>query len=312
MNGYGERCGNANLVSILPALQLKMGYDCVPAGSPAAADRDLPLRRRALQPAAGPRSALRRSQCLRPQGRHARGWGEGRRAHLRAHRPRAGRQQPRRLDLRAVGQGLRREPRRGRRNRPRRRRREARRRAAEGARAPRLPVRGGRRLLRAAAAARDGLLRAPLPARGLPGDHREARRRQGRDGGDDQDLGGRPALRPHRRGQRAGERARPRAARGDHRAPSAPGRDRAGQLQGPDPRCAPRDRRGDARPAGLLRRAGLLGVDRRFREHHRGVVGGARRLARVRVPAARGRPVAPDRLAEARQPREPASVPPGA
>jgi 2-isopropylmalate synthase len=31
MNGYGERTGNANLVSILPALQLKMGYDCVPA-----------------------------------------------------------------------------------------------------------------------------------------------------------------------------------------------------------------------------------------------------------------------------------------
>ncbi|MGH2981751.1 MAG: citramalate synthase [Solirubrobacterales bacterium] len=29
MNGYGERCGNANLVSILPALQLKMGYEVV-------------------------------------------------------------------------------------------------------------------------------------------------------------------------------------------------------------------------------------------------------------------------------------------
>ncbi len=29
-NGYGERCGNANLVSILPALQLKLGYRCVP------------------------------------------------------------------------------------------------------------------------------------------------------------------------------------------------------------------------------------------------------------------------------------------
>jgi 2-isopropylmalate synthase len=29
MNGYGERCGNANLVSILPALQLKMGYRCI-------------------------------------------------------------------------------------------------------------------------------------------------------------------------------------------------------------------------------------------------------------------------------------------
>jgi 2-isopropylmalate synthase len=29
VNGYGERCGNANLASILPALQLKMGYRCV-------------------------------------------------------------------------------------------------------------------------------------------------------------------------------------------------------------------------------------------------------------------------------------------
>jgi len=29
MNGYGERCGNANLVSILPALQLKMGLEVV-------------------------------------------------------------------------------------------------------------------------------------------------------------------------------------------------------------------------------------------------------------------------------------------
>jgi len=30
MNGYGERTGNANLVSIIPALQLKMGIECVP------------------------------------------------------------------------------------------------------------------------------------------------------------------------------------------------------------------------------------------------------------------------------------------
>ena len=29
MNGYGERCGNANLVTILPALQLKLGFGCV-------------------------------------------------------------------------------------------------------------------------------------------------------------------------------------------------------------------------------------------------------------------------------------------
>ena len=29
INGYGERCGNANLVSVVGALQLKMGHDCV-------------------------------------------------------------------------------------------------------------------------------------------------------------------------------------------------------------------------------------------------------------------------------------------
>lgn len=30
VNGYGERVGNANLISIIPDLQLKMGYECVP------------------------------------------------------------------------------------------------------------------------------------------------------------------------------------------------------------------------------------------------------------------------------------------
>jgi len=29
-NGFGERCGNANLVSIIPSLILKMGLDCIP------------------------------------------------------------------------------------------------------------------------------------------------------------------------------------------------------------------------------------------------------------------------------------------
>jgi 2-isopropylmalate synthase len=32
INGYGERCGNANLCSIIPALKLKMGIDCVSDG----------------------------------------------------------------------------------------------------------------------------------------------------------------------------------------------------------------------------------------------------------------------------------------
>ena len=30
INGYGERCGNADLTSIMPILQIKMGYRCVP------------------------------------------------------------------------------------------------------------------------------------------------------------------------------------------------------------------------------------------------------------------------------------------
>lgn len=33
MNGYGERCGNANLCAIIPALTLKMGHDCLPTGN---------------------------------------------------------------------------------------------------------------------------------------------------------------------------------------------------------------------------------------------------------------------------------------
>jgi len=30
INGFGERCGNANLITIIPNLQLKMGYQCIP------------------------------------------------------------------------------------------------------------------------------------------------------------------------------------------------------------------------------------------------------------------------------------------
>ncbi|MDX1437540.1 MAG: alpha-isopropylmalate synthase regulatory domain-containing protein, partial [Anaerolineales bacterium] len=33
INGYGERCGNANLCSIIPDLELKMGFECLPEGN---------------------------------------------------------------------------------------------------------------------------------------------------------------------------------------------------------------------------------------------------------------------------------------
>ena len=253
--------------------------------SAATADRDRALRRRAHEHDARPRPALRRAQRLRPQGRHARRRRAGRRAHLRAHGPEAGRQQPRRADLRALGQGLGARARRERRDRPRRRRRQARGRADQGARAPRLSLRGGRRLVRPAAAPRGRRVSAAVPARELPRDHREARRRPGRDRGDDQDLGRRAPLRPHRRGQRPGQRARPRAARRDRRAAPAAGRHRAGQLQGPDPRLAPRHRRRHPRAARLRPTAPrFVGLDRRLGEHHRGVLGGAGGFARVRVP----------------------------
>src|SRR5206468_10351554 len=33
INGYGERCGNANLCSVIPNLELKVGLRCLPAGA---------------------------------------------------------------------------------------------------------------------------------------------------------------------------------------------------------------------------------------------------------------------------------------
>ena len=114
---------------------------------------------------------------------------------------------------------------------------------------------------------------------------RAARRRQGRDRGDDQDLGRWRALRAHRRGQRPGQRARPRAARRDRRDPPAPQGHRARQLQGPHPRRDQGHGRRHARAPRRLRRPRFLGLDRGQREHHRGVVAGARGLARVRRAA---------------------------
>jgi 2-isopropylmalate synthase len=32
LNGYGERCGNANLCAIIPSLEIKLGCDCLPEG----------------------------------------------------------------------------------------------------------------------------------------------------------------------------------------------------------------------------------------------------------------------------------------
>ena len=88
------------------------------------------------------------------------------------------------------------------------------------------------------------------------------------------------ALRAHRRGQRPGPRAGPRAARRDRRAAPAPARHQARQLQGPHPRRVEGDRRDDAGAAGRVGRRVDLGRDRRARERDRGELGRAGGLAR--------------------------------
>ena len=104
-NGYGERCGNANLVSIIPNLQLKLGYECLTSEQLAALTPDRALPRRAAELHAGPGSAVRRPQRVRPQGRDARRRRRRRSGHVRARRPGGRRQPARRADLRALGQG---------------------------------------------------------------------------------------------------------------------------------------------------------------------------------------------------------------
>ena len=60
-NGLGERCGNANLFTIMADLQLKRRLPLDPPRPARAAHRDQPHRRRAVQPVHPGRGALRRA-----------------------------------------------------------------------------------------------------------------------------------------------------------------------------------------------------------------------------------------------------------
>ena len=79
--------------------------------------------------------------------------------------------------------------------------------------------------------------------------------------------------------------------------------DRADQLQGADPRRSPRHRRRHPGPARLRRRRARVGDDRRLGEHHRGLLGGAGRLAGVRLPVSASQTAAQIPLAAARDRR---------
>ena len=75
LNGLGERCGNANLVSIIPTLKLKPEFaDSFEIGVVGRAAEDAGARlaraRRDAQPRAEPPRALCRRERLRHQGRH--------------------------------------------------------------------------------------------------------------------------------------------------------------------------------------------------------------------------------------------------
>ena len=102
MNGYGERCGNANLASIIANLELKLGHTTIGPEKLASLATRLPLHRRAGQSAAAQRSALRRPERLRAQGRRARQRGAEGFGHLRAHHARTGRQPPARAAERSL------------------------------------------------------------------------------------------------------------------------------------------------------------------------------------------------------------------
>ena len=71
INGYGERCGNANLCTIIPDLKLKMGSQCLPAAS-CSTLLDVPLRE-VRWPTVAPDDArgLRGQVGLRPQRRRS-------------------------------------------------------------------------------------------------------------------------------------------------------------------------------------------------------------------------------------------------
>ena len=282
MNGYGERTRQLQpRLGAARRCSSRWASTASPPTSSRTLTRDRPPGRRDLQPHAGPERAVRRPQRVRAQGRHARRRRPRRRAHVRAHGADRGRQRPRRDHLRAVRQGHRAVAR-------------AEQRGLEVDEADAAQIVERVKALEhqgyqfeAAVGSFDLLIRRETgdyePLFRLESWRVIVEKREngpGRDRGDDQDLGRRRALRPHRRGQRSRARARQGAARGDRRDVPAPRRHRADQLQGAHPERVEGHRRDHARAARRERRRRVVGLDRRLRERDRGELARARRLAR--------------------------------
>ncbi len=109
LNGFGERCGNANLVSVIPSLILKMGLDCIPEPNlrelrdVSRFASELANRKPwSTQPYVGD-SAFAHKGGMH-EGRHARFGRSEASGDVRAHQSRGGRQSPARARLGAGGQ----------------------------------------------------------------------------------------------------------------------------------------------------------------------------------------------------------------
>ena len=299
INGYGERCGNANMVTILANLALKTPHALVPAGGGDLAgltelSRSVAeianVRRRTTtsRTSAARRSPTRAASTARPsprssgatststRRRSATPAGSSSRSSAAGRTPRSAREQlghelegvvdPRELSKlikQLETEGL----------------------AFEGAEA------SFELLIRRHAAD----YAAPFRIVDYTVPRRAARRPRAAGRGDRQGRGRRRGA-PHRgRRQRPGQRPRRRAAQGAQRVLPGHRRGPPRRLQG----AHPRRRRGDGRPdPGHHRLAGRrpdLVDDGQRHEHHRGLGVGARRLARVRDLEVRRRAAAPRR-----------------
>ncbi len=120
--------------------------------------------------------------------------------------------------------------------------------------------------------------------------HRRPRRRRGAVRGHRQARRGRRARRAHRRGQRPGQRARPGAALGAGEVLPRDPQPRADRLQGAHPGCRARHRCRHPGAHRDLRRHHVVDHHRRCRQHPRGVLGRARGVGHLRPGPRRRRP----------------------
>ncbi len=220
INGYGERCGNANMVSILANLALKTSNTLVPAGGGDIAgltDLSRSVAEIANVNPSDYQPYVGRSAFAHKGGVHGAAVAKVERSYQHVDPDvRRQRRTARRLGARRPGQHLHPRPA----ARPRARGRRGPARAVEpdqAARVRRSRLRGGRGVVRTAHPAPRHRLRRPVPDRRLHLSRRAARRARAPGRGDGEGRGGRRDP-PHRgRRERTGQRARRSAAQGAQR-----------------------------------------------------------------------------------------------